>query len=204
MYKVQPRLDTTDKIWTYYYLVRVPELGCTSVDYMRQYGTYITGHKQIDQALSQQWMTRQMTIAQMVDLYRDGVQIKIVNESDVKDIYEAIASHLEGWRSQLEHGINIGDAPIDDLIAMDDFANGVYEFARHHLTRDAVNSIMAQHMSNTLRVNPGNFFSKPKTPGVEVTEDGISKINPIDEDLTPERDSLGAFLKDRLVTLVRR
>lgn len=204
MYWPKERLDTTEKIWEYYYLVRVPELAATSVDYLKTYGTYITGDKGIDQALSNQWMTRQMTINNMIDLYRDGVQIKIVKESDVKEIYETIALHLEGWRSQLERGINIGDAPIEDLIAMDDFASAVYEFARHHLTRDTVNSIMAQRMAGIARLNPANFFNKPVTPGVETSEDGVSRINAIEEDRTPERDSLGAFLKERLITVIKR
>lgn len=200
MYWPKERLDTTEKIWEYYYLVRVPELAATSVEYLKTYGSYITGDKGVDQALTNQWMTRQMTINQMIDLYREGVQIKIVKESDVKEIYETIALHLEGWRSQLERGINIGDAPIEDLIAMDDFASAVYEFARHHLTRDTVNSIMAQRMASTARLNPANFFNKPTTPGVETSENGVSRINAIEENTTPERDSLGAFLKERLIT----
>lgn len=202
MNEPRARIDTTDKIWTFYYLVRVPEMGATSVDYLRTYGTYITGDRGVDKALSQQWMTRQMTISQMIELYADGVQIKIVNEADIKDIYEAIAQHLEGWRYQLAHGINIGDAPIDDLIAMDEFANGVYEFARHHLTRDTVNSIIAQRMANITKVNPGNFFNKPKTQSAETSENGASIVNAIDEgDRTPERDSMGSFLKDRMMSL---
>lgn len=204
MYWPKERTDTTEKIWEYYFLVKVPELAATSVEYLRTYGSYITGDKGIDQALSNQWMTRQMTINQMVDLYRDGVQIKIVKETDVKEIYEIIAMHLDGWRSQLERGINIGDAPIEDLIAMDEFASAVYEFARHHLTRDTVNSIMAQRMAGVSRLNPANFFNKPVTPGVETSEDGVSRINAIPESNTPERDSLGAFLKERLITVIKR
>ena len=102
--------------------------------------------RHVDRALSNQWFTRYMTINAMVDLWREGSHVKILSEADIKDIYESVAAHLEGWRYQLERGINIGGAPLDDLIAMDDFANAVYKHARHHLTQDIVDSIFARQL----------------------------------------------------------
>lgn len=192
------RPDTTKLIWEKLYLVSVPELYATSETFVRQYGTPITMDKGVDRALNNQWFTRYMTINQMVDLWREGSHVKIHSEADIKDIYDNIATHLEGWKFQLERGINIGGAPLDDLIAMDDFANAVYKHARHHLTQAVVDSIFARQLSATAGITPGNFFTQKP---VQHTETDSAKLQQQIEDDLPKRDSLGDFLKDRLVSL---
>ena len=192
------RPDTTKDIWEKLYLVSVPEIFATSETFIRQYGTPMTMDRDIDRALSNQWFTRYMTINNMVDLWREGSHVKIHSEDDIKEIYESLAMHLEGWKSQLERGINIGGAPIDDLIAMDDFANAVYKHARHHLTQAIVDSIFARQLSASAGVTPGNFFMKKS---IAPTETDSAKVQKEIEDNLPKRDSLGDFLKDRLISL---
>lgn len=192
------RPDTTKHIWEKLYLVSVPEIFATSETFIRQYGTPMTMDRDIDRALSNQWFTRYMTINNMVDLWREGSHVKIHSEDDIKEIYESLAMHLEGWKSQLERGINIGGAPIDDLIAMDDFANAVYKHARHHLTQAIVDSIFARQLSASAGVTPGNFFMKKS---IAPTETDSAKVQKEIEDNLPKRDSLGDFLKDRLISL---
>lgn len=134
--------DTTKLIWEKLFLVSIPEIYATSETFVRMYGTPITLDRGIDAALSNQWFTRYMTIDNMVDLWKEGAHIKILSEDDIKEIYDLLSLHLEGWKSQLERGINIGAAPIQDLIAMDEFATATYKFARHHLTQEIVDSIL--------------------------------------------------------------
>ena len=196
--RFEDRPDTTKDIWEKLYLVSIPEIHATSEAFVRQYGTPITMDRNVDRALSNQWFTRYMTINDMIELWREGSHVKILSESDIKAIYDTLATHLEGWKHQLERGINIGGAPLDDLIAMDDFANAVYKHARHHLTQAIVDSIFAKHLSAAAGVTPGNFFMKKP---VAATETDSEKAQQQIEDNLPKRDSLGDFLKDRLVSL---
>lgn len=189
--------DTTKLIWEKLYLVSIPEIYATSETFVRMYGTPVTLDRGIDAALSNQWFTRYMTIDNMVDLWREGAHIKIHQEDDIKEIYDLLADHLEGWKSQLERGINIGGAPIHDLIAMDDFANTIYKFARHHLTQDIVDSIFARNLSSVIGVSPGAFFERKPTPA----ETDSDKLQKEIEGNLPKRAALGDFLKDRLVSL---
>ena len=197
----RPVLDTTTYIWDYYFSARVPQLDSTSLDYLRMYGSYTTMDRDIDQTLSNQWLTTMMNINQMVDYFKDGVQIRIVREEDIKTIYEYISLHLEAWRERLTRGINIGDAPIDDLIAMDSFANVVYVHAKHQFTREMVDSLFANALSNTISLNHTNFFnSNVKTP--ERIDIGTGGRITVDAEPEPQRDtSLADFLKNRLVRL---
>lgn len=195
--------DTTPLIFDYLYLVRVPVIQFTTVDYMKKYGNYITGDAGIDNDAKRQPITTMLSIAKMVSLFQQGSQISVVNYNDTKEIYSHISEHLAAWKQQLTYGVNIGSAPIDDLIAMDEFANSIYEFAKYQFTRDTVSSILASHMHDMAGISPQNFFK----PGTQPTQEGqvvsgINRVNEIKEGPSyDERDQMGDFFKDRLTGL---
>ena len=197
-------LDTTSKLWDYYYKVRIPYLQSRSMTDVHRYGTDISGIREIDEDISGRMLTTMLTVSKMVDYYREGVSIRVVDVKDVKEIYEAISQHIHTWKSRLEHGINLGDAPIDDLIALDQFAAAIYENGKYQFTPETVNSIFATELSNLQRVNAHNFFTSAVNnalpDNVTVDGSGVTRIN--GEDM-PERDSLGEFFKSRLTGLRR-
>lgn len=199
MTPIPEMVDTTKYLWDYLFKVRVPQMAATSIDYMRMYGSYTTQCKEIDQTLQQQWITTMLSVSQMVDYFKEGVQIRVVQYSDIKTIYEYISDHLQAWRIRLERGINIGDAPIEDLIAMDQFANTVYEHAKHQFTREIANSLLARNMSTVTQFNRHNFF-RPTLP-TTTAEGVVNELTRINHDVNtvPERDSLSDFLKGRLI-----
>lgn len=202
-----PIPDTTVFIWDYLFKVRVPYLQSRSIDDIRKHGVALSGVAEIDNDIHNQWQTTMISIAKMVTFYREGVPIRVSAESDVKLIYEHISNHIHAWKTRLENGINIGDAPIDDLIMMDQFASTIYEHAKYQFTPEIVNSLLAQHMTSVQRVNAHNFFSssvmsKLNNPDHDGQE-GITMINGEGEDAYPERDTLSEFFKNRLVNLRR-
>jgi hypothetical protein len=170
-----------------------------SVDYIKIFGTPTVGDKAIDKELTSQWFTTMATISTMVDYYKNGINIKIVNYKDIKDIYDAINAHLLGWKKRLEQGINVGNAPIDDLIAMDEFANLVYVHARHEFTRDIVDSLLAQKMSSLVNISKDGFFNRNiLSTQLSDTSSGIITINKADEEELPERESISGLLTSRV------
>lgn len=192
--------DTTTLIWDHLYRCRIPQLDSTSIDYMRAMGSYITGDPGIDREMSNQWITTMINIDTMVEYYRQGVAIKVCNYSDTKHIYEAISEHLLAWRTRLTHGINIGDAPIEDLILMDEFANVVYDHAKYQFTRDMVDSMFAKELEGITKYNALNFFASKPTPQHATDEQGGVRINSLVPDV-PDRDSHSEFLKQRVLGL---
>jgi hypothetical protein len=196
-----PARDTTKALWENYYLARVPYMQTTSVEYMQQVGTYVTGEKDIDRALANQWVTTMLSIAKMIEYYNGGAQIKIVKQSDVKEIYSHISTHLEAWLNYLTHGVNIHNAPIDDLIAMDKFANEIYDHAKYHFTPDLINSVLVKQLASTSMFNASNFFTNIDLSKKSDEFTGITKINSFDD--IPERESLSDYLKEHLYNLKR-
>lgn len=200
----QPEVDTTVNIWEWYFKVKVPYLQSRPIELMKLIGTPVSGVKEIDKDIQNQWIVTMMPIAYMVELYQKGIPVSVVLPSDTKQIYDFISQHIYAWKRRLEVGINIGDAPIDDLIAMDEFAHLVYEHARYQFTRETADSIISRHLTGLQRFNIHTFFNRDVVVNLN-NKDGISspvtRINHDEEDHVPDRDSLSDFFKDRIISL---
>lgn len=181
--------DTTEKITGFYYKVRFSYLQSRTVDDLKNTGVVVTGIKEIDKDIENQLITSYLTIDQMVKYFQNGVSIRVVSQSDVKLIYEAIDNYLEAWKAQLTYGVNIGGAPFEYLMAMDRFANSVYEHAKYHFTEDNISSIMARHLSEISGLNGQNFFRQ-----APVVTNNTTKTEEDDG-----RQSLSDFLESRMI-----
>lgn len=186
-------------------MARVPLLQSMSIEQMRKTGVRVSGNKADDANIKNEWLTTYLPISKMVDYHKEGIAVRITNPADLPLMYDFISRHLAAWKEQLEYGINIGNAPIDDLVAMDAFANSVYEHAVHQFTRSDADSIMARHLRSLTTISRQSFF-KPEsikkylgTEGVEVDEHGTVHISSKEPDTTPERESMADFFRDRMV-----
>lgn len=197
--------DTTALLWDYYFSVKIPYLQSTSEDYLRIYGMPSTGNKQIDMEVANSWISTMANIATMVDHYKEGTPVRVVKQSDTKIIYDNISRHLENWKNKLQYGVNLGEAPIEDLIAMDKFANSVYEYAKYQFTPETVSSIIGRDLSSLVGFTPSTFF-KPGTieTGHLPSERAMNvSITQKAQEGIGERDSMASFLKSSLGNLKR-
>jgi hypothetical protein len=192
--------DTATLIWERLFRCRFPHLQTLTEADIRTFGMPVTGNSIVDKSMANQWITTSICIAKMVEYHKDGVPIRVVNISDTKIIYEHITKHLQAWRLRLERGINIGDAPIDDLVAMDAFANSVYAHAKYQFTRGIAGSILMRHMSGVMKLNKTNMIKIKPEVAPSADEDGITRINSEkEEDNYPQRESLSDIFKNRAV-----
>lgn len=182
--------DTTRAIWDVYYWVRVPQSQMTSVEYLKQMGTPLTGDPGVDKEVWNQLITRQMVIADMVDLHKGGALIKIVHQPDVLKIYRALEAHLDLWLNYLQAGQNVGIAPMDDLWAMDRFAHEIYDHAKWHLTPEALPDFFGAQTKGALGITRQTFFKPGVRPPVDETPCESKAPEP------PKRQTLGEFLKN--------
>lgn len=201
----QPKqIDTTSLLWEYYFKVRMPYLQTRSLQDIRNTGVAVTGIREIDNDIPNQQLTTMLTIAQMAEYFKEGVSIRVVHYEDIKTIYEYISQHIHVWKSRLERGINIGNAPVEDLILLDQFANTIYDHAKYQFTADIADSLIGQHFAKTQRATVNNFFNSRtighlNKPANFTYQDKYQSK----EEEYPERDSLGEFFKHRLMNLRR-
>ncbi len=183
------------KIWNLLFKCRISNIQSMSTQYIKHHGMPSIGDPQYDKAMANELVFRMITIADMVKFYNDGVQIYISNPADTKIIYELISDHLIAWKTQLETSLNTGDAPVEDLLLMDKFANTVYAHAKYHFTTDFIDSILARRMAGAQRANRQTILTKQNAPAVVVNpETGEQEEN---KDKYPERHSFSDVFASR-------
>lgn len=197
------KIDTTKALWDILYKVRLPYLQTTSVEYLKQFGVPTSGNKEIDKEMASQLITTYLPIVELVKHFKNGVQIRLVDHMDPKRIYDAISDHLENWKSQLTFGINIGEAPIDDLVDMDKFAHSVYEHAKYHMVDADDGSPLSKSLS---RLNPFGSKSSLRASVLPSDKNKAPDIIRLSSSTNPEfkdRDSMSDFLRTSLNTTTR-
>lgn len=122
--------ELIDKMFKYYYKVRVPYLATKSVEELNLFGLTNTGVKDVDLSLANERITTYATIEQLIELYKKHVTIFIVDETDSIEIYNVINEHISNWHEFLKHSMNADKVPIEDLATMDEFAKEVLKFIR--------------------------------------------------------------------------
>lgn len=182
--------DTRWYLFNKLFHCRVPWLASRDVEDIRRYGTPMSGDPLMDRQTNNELRDRMITIDAMVEYFKRGVQVEVTNESDTKQIYDYISAHLQAWAGVLEHSLNRGNAPIEDLILLDKFANTVYKHARWHLPKNIVESHMARGLRGVFgAMSKGAIFGNE-----HLNEEGQEKTP---EEQLPERTSYGEIFANR-------
>lgn len=201
----------TDAIWSDLYRVRVPMLGSRSIEDIRMRGVVLSGNKDVDRDIENRLITTYISIDKMVEHHRNNVPVRLCNPDDAKLIYEAITRHVQVWTNFLEHGVNTGGAPLEDLLAMEHFASTVYAHAKYYLIGSNVETAFMRQYSEVMPINAGNFF-KPGAKnrflgvdkdGIKVQEDGTVIVDD-DTEAPPERTSYQDFFQERLMKMAMK
>lgn len=175
-------------IWVTPFEVSIAYKDTCSPEYLRLFGMPTVGDPTIDATMHNQLCHRYVTINQMVEYFKKGIAVRVVNHADTKRIYELITNYLLAWKENLQTGINIGDAPIDDLILLDRFANVVYQHAVQHFTPEFLNSRLMQQLNGEGKWKSRDSLVKPKA----VNEKGEVARH-------PQRESMSQLFSDRVI-----
>lgn len=193
--------NSTHYIFDVRFRVRYNYQASRSAEDIRYYGTPTVGNEEIDASMQSQLLDTYLTINEMVELYKAGIDVHVVDRAACRDIYECISYHLSTWRDFLGRGLNKNSAPLDDLKLLDEFANVVYEFAKYQFTDAIIESITIAEMTNKFSLHRGNLFKGVTT--VQDTKTGRTKMEPIKIDEhtgeaeMPKRQSLKDYFRSR-------
>lgn len=170
-------------IWERLFLISICYKDSLSSEHIKTFGMPTVGDKQIDNDIHNQMVDRYLTIDQMIEYFKQGINVYVKIHKETKDIYDIISAYLVCWKEYLDNGINIGGAPIDDLVTLDRFATSVYDHAVEHISDDYVNSNIFKHIGNR-KVGRAAFDKPPE----EVIIPGQVK----------QRESLATLFSDRV------
>ena len=110
--------DTAWPIWHKLFMCRVRMIDTLSADYIKHFGMPATGIAEYDTEIPKEAVIRMLTINQMVEFYKKGVNVSVVNLKDTKIIYDFITDHLLAWKDKLNNSFGNRGAPLDDLILL--------------------------------------------------------------------------------------
>lgn len=150
-----------DDLWERYFMVKVNYLKSRPTDQIRRYGVRVSGNPEVDRYLPEQEIVTQMNIDAMFEKYRMGVSVKVINYDDTAEIYRIIHHHLIAWAEYLSTGINIGNAPLKDLVELDVFAGVVYDKARSVFSEEVRESAISKNFAKVQAINFSNILQKP-------------------------------------------
>lgn len=175
--------------------VSVPEQQSRNPEDIRNFGVYQSGVEEIDADIHNRWITVMIPILKINDYCKLGVPVKLKDRKDIKRMYDIIQEYCYYWAHALTVQINIGGAPIEELIEYDDLAEKLFYFAKYSAGGDltiprSVRSLLGQQ--NTLGAG---LFNQ----GGYRTDDIYHEAKP--EDL--ERPSMADFFK-RQTSVIRR
>lgn len=119
-----------EPIWTDLFLVRMAYRDTLGEDHIREFGMPTTGVAELDKEIRNEKITCMITIDAMAEHFRAGRVVVVARYADLEVIYDIIDRYLECWAKLLHGALNLGDAPIDDLLLLDAMAAQLYEHSK--------------------------------------------------------------------------
>lgn len=189
-----------------YFKVKYLYLQSRNVEDLRRYGYRVSGVEELDRGLDRQEIVTELSINQMFEKWRKGVTISVLNYRDTKRIYEIIHAHLTAAAEYLNSGVNVGNAPIEDLVELDIFAGVVYKDARYVFNTKAREDMLSKNFMNVQTINFSNILNKPP-PASQLSErrqaDGVEvvTIGSTSAPKTPDRPSYREIFEEQMKQL---
>lgn len=137
-----------DIIFERKYEIRIKVIDNISIEEVSMYGMTTTYDKDYDKALSEELITRWMSINEMVEYFKRGRPFRVANIKDTTEIYEVIHQYLLSWKVRIQNSVNIGNAPVDDLLALDSFATSIHGYACENMTIQKTQSSLVNYFNS--------------------------------------------------------
>jgi hypothetical protein len=183
-------------LWERYFEVKYNYFKSRSINHIRKFGVRVSGVAEIDAQLENYEVVTQANINTMFEKWRSGVSVRVLKYSDTAEIYRIIHHHLITWAEYLSTGVNIGDAPLKDLVELDRFAEIVYDKARAVFTENQRATAISKNFLDIQEFNFENILRpaggiRLKSGGVvtDVVKDRAS----LKEVFTTEMDQLSTW-----------
>jgi len=177
------------------YMFRVHPMALLDLDEVKRRGMGTSGNASHDHAVSNQLVTRSLTVAKAAEIKAERFRIGLMKADMSVQIYEGLQAHLEHWCNYLLKGtVNNSRAPLDDLIILEYFCAAIFFEARQHFKPGPGKARMFGTKLDLSKVGVAavrTIFQKKDNPDEPVIK-GMIADAPTEEvdDGLPRRDSL--------------
>lgn len=159
-------------IWERLFEMKVRYIDTLPDDVIREIGVLNTGNKVLNQQMHNDLLNVMITIDAMIEYYKRGVSVIFRNPQDTRDAYEIVNNYLHAWKNQIEHGLNLGQVPLEDLMLMDRWAESLYPVALKFGTAPRMVTSLFGHLltGGGTFVTRDSFFGKRDEHGKRQAE----------------------------------
>lgn len=189
-----PTKDTAAPLFEKSFRCSVSRNLTTTDYYIETFGFVGTGIPQIDKTLKDEIIDTYITIDTMVEYHNQDIPFRMHNYDDTKIVYELIQEHLEAWKIRLTNAVNIADAPLEDLIALDKLASSVYDKARYNYTKEEGGSSFTRFLTRHTSLNLSKLKA-PDAPVGDVVVGGITDDFPQRQEMSETFKSIGIGMR---------
>lgn len=182
--------DTAAPLWDRSFRCSVSRNLTTTDYYIETFGFVGTGDPQRDKQMKDEIIDTYVNINKLVEYHQKDIPFRLHRYEDTKIIYELIQEHLEAWADRLNRAVNIADAPIEDLIALDQLANAVYDKAKYYMTPSDAGGAFSRYLGKHTSFKRSSFKMPTKAGPIEDVVIGAQN-----EDNFPNRDSMAERFK---------
>lgn len=186
--------DILYRIFHKVYLVKIPEDSQLSVEEQKIIGTPICGILEYDRDRSNRFVKVMLKLSVIIEKYSEGISIRLINRSDMVEIYQTLQSHLERWGNELQYGLNHGLAPLRDLANMEKFADSLYKVVRYELDHTLPTNPLFSTMNLCLPKRNRTLLPPKVLKDQKQQAEASGVINPIPTRPGPERTSIADII----------
>jgi hypothetical protein len=134
-----------------------------------------TEDKELDRLIPLQPAKFWLNVAQMAELCYQGYPLSLVNYQDSLPVYTYVQNHLEQAMKVLVNSLNSNQAPLDDLMILEEFASRVFAHARYLMPKsDGANASLISGLNLSGLGQISIFKAAMKTATVQ-EDDGYPK-----------------------------
>lgn len=181
-----PNHSVSYKVFHYYFRIRIPA-SFANEKQNQMLGTPVYEKPAMAEQAANEMVTREHTIAEMVELYSRGASIELVEPDKAVPIYSLLKEHLETMRARLNNRLHNQTVPITDIRNMDAFLEVLYPITRQHEKFDTTKSLSRQSADRMFSYRSIRKKKKadPEQDNVRQMEDGkqLREHRPITGDI---------------------
>lgn len=163
--RAEPRrnlTDTTSLIFDCMFACIVPLHSTRSIEELRVRGFHHSGVRQIDSRHHNSRTRVMISIADMVTRYRDGIAIAVCDPADIQKVYEYIQKHLFAWTDYMDGAGQNLKPPLDDLIALDQFADSLFYYVKFEPKKTAEQDFFEKYRGKRASFDKNKLFDPEK------------------------------------------
>lgn len=149
-------------IWDELYEVQIPDNLTLDPQYVKVFGTYVTGNKQYDEMIMTNFTTVKIPIIRILEYYLEGIEVRIPRREDMIRMHKNIELYLEEWRQYLTYTIN-SDRDLEEnkklILGLERLSKVIYEKAN---ARELIDQLFLSRKVNFGLKNPFKEIEEEK------------------------------------------